>query len=231
VNVFLSYRRDDTRDLAGRIADRLRALRQVQRVFIDVDGIEPGVDFVAKLRGALSESQICVLLIGPKWHGPRGEGRGARIREDGDFVRLEAATALAIERKVLPVLANGAVMPGPGELPEDLQGLARINALSVRHEYFEHDMQLLIDTLLSRRKPGRLGAYLDRHPVPAGMLRALAGAAAALVLLVAGAAVHGALTQRSLEETLGGQAQVWLLILGFLTAGALAAFYSLGRRG
>ena len=42
MNVFISYRRSDTQDLAGRIADRIRAVPEVDHVFIDVDGIEPG---------------------------------------------------------------------------------------------------------------------------------------------------------------------------------------------
>ena len=231
MNVFISYRRSDTQDLAGRIADRLRAVPQVGRVFIDVVEIEAGADFVARLRSALAGSDVCVLLIGPNWRGQR-DGGNARLFEERDFVRLEAAAALGSERKVLPVLANGAAMPEPDALPEELKPLAQINALSIRHAYFDHDIELLIDALLSRKKPGSMGLYLKRHPVQAGALRGLGGVAAAVVLLFAGAAVHTAITQRSLEETLGGQAQVWLLIVAVLAiGGGTAVFNPLRRRG
>jgi hypothetical protein len=230
MNVFISYRRSDTQDLAGRLADRLRAVPQIGRVFIDVEDIEPGVDFVARLKGALAESDVCLLLIGPKWRGQHEDGTGARIFEERDFVRLEAAAALASERKVLPILANGAAMPEPEHLPEELRTLAHLNALSIRHTYFEHDIELLVDTLLSRRKPGRLGAYLKRHPMQAGLLRGVGGMLAGLVVLLAGAAVHGALTQRSLEESLNGPAQVYLLIAVVLAIGAGAAVFNPLRR-
>lgn len=231
MNVFISYRRSDTQDLAGRIADRIRAVPQVDRVFIDVDGIEPGADFASKIRTALADSAVCILLIGPQWRGVREQGEPARVFEDRDFVRLEAAAALASERKVLPVLANGASMPQAEELPEDLHRLPGINALSIRHMYFDHDIEYLIDVLLSRKKPGALSVYLKRHPFQAAALRALSGAFAALVLLVIGAAVHGSFTGRSLEETMGGPGQVWLLIVVLVVIGmAVVLLTRPGRR-
>lgn len=229
MNVFISYRRNDTQDLAGRIADRIRAVPQVDHVFIDVDGIEPGADFASKIRTALADSAVCILLIGPRWRGARADGGTPRIFEAQDFVRQEAAVALASERKVLPVLANSASMPQAEELPEDLQRLPSINALSIRHTYFDHDIEYLIDVLLSRKKPGTISAYLRRHPLQAVALRALAGACVALVLLVVGAAVHGSLTERSLEESMGGPGQVWLLIAGLLLIGMAVALLSRSR--
>ena len=229
MNVFISYRRSDTQDLAGRIADRIRAVPEVDHVFIDVDGIEPGADFSLKIQTALAESPVCILLIGPQWRGAHASDGTARIFEDRDFVRLEAA-ALASEQKVLPVLANGAPMPQAGELPEDLYRLPRINALSIRHSYFDHDIEYLIDILLSRKKPAKVTSYLRRHPFQAGLLRALAGACSALAILVIAAGMHGALTHRSLEESLGGAGQVWLLILGLLASGVLTALFIRPRR-
>jgi hypothetical protein len=231
MNVFISYRRDDTQDLAGRIADRIREVPQVDHVFIDVDGIEPGADFASKIQTALADSSVCILLIGPHWRGVREQGGTARIVEERDFVRQEAAAALASERKVLPVLVNGASMPQAEELPPDLQRLPSINALSIRHMYFERDIEYLIDVLLSRKKPGTLGAYLKRHPFQATIFRALAGACSALVLLVIGAAVHESLTDRSLAESMGGPGEVWLLIAGLLLSGmAVALLVRSGRR-
>jgi hypothetical protein len=230
MNVFISYRRRDTQDLAGRIADRLRAVPQIGQTFIDVDGIEPGTDFIARLKAALAESDVCLLLIGPDWRGQQGNAGGARILEGRDFVRLEAAAALASKRKILPVLANGATMPEPEQLPEELRPLTHLNALSIRHAYFEHDIEYLIDAVLSRRKPGRVGSYLKRHPIQAGLLRGVGGMLAGLLLLLAGAALHGSLTQRSLEESLHGPAQVWLLIAAVLAIGAGAAVLNPRRR-
>ena len=221
MNVFLSYRRSDTQDLAGRLADRLRATSGIGRVFIDVEEIAPGVDFEARIRNALAASDVCLVLIGSRWIGARDDGAG-RIFDERDFVRLEVSAALASGRRLLPVLANDGQMPQEVDLPEDLHGLPRINAISVRHAYFDHDMEYLVDTLFVRRKPGAIGAYFRRHPVHAGVARAVAGALASLALLVAGAALHGAVMRQSLQETLGGPAQVWLLVIAVIAGGALA---------
>jgi hypothetical protein len=47
--IFVSYRRQETRDLAGRLCDRLRDQFGESQVFIDVDAIEPGVDFAEEI--------------------------------------------------------------------------------------------------------------------------------------------------------------------------------------
>jgi TIR domain len=218
MNVFISYRRNDTQDLAGRIADRIRVVPQVQRVFLDVDGIDPGTDFAAKIRNALAESSVCIIVIGPHWRGA-GESGAPRIFDEHDFVRREAAAALLSENKILPVLANGATMPAADELPADLQRLAAINAVSIRHMSFDRDMDYLIDVLLSRKKPGALGAYLKQHPGQAAGLRALLGALASCAVLIVAAAAHRAVTGRSLDESLGGPGPVWLTIVLVLAAG------------
>jgi len=44
--IFISYRRDDTAPYAGRIYDRLTAHFGAGQVFMDIDHIEPGEDFV-----------------------------------------------------------------------------------------------------------------------------------------------------------------------------------------
>jgi hypothetical protein len=223
MNVFISYRRSDTQDLAGRLADRIRAVPQIQCVFMDVDDIAPGVDFPDRIQRALSESHACILLIGPQWLGRGASDQPARILEDRDFVRREAATALAGDRLVLPVLANGARMPQAEELPADLRRLPRINALSIRHVSFDRDVDHLIDVLLERQKPGALGTYLKQHPIQALAMRAAGGGLGAAVVLVFAAAIHGAITGLSLDEALGGQGQVWLLIVAVLVAGAVMA--------
>jgi TIR domain len=220
MKIFISYRRNDTQDLAGRIADRLRAVPQVKRVFIDVDGIEPGADFAAKIDAALDASEVCLLLIGPDWRGVIGPGE-ARISQEGDFVRQEVAAALSRHRRILPILANGASMPQAGELPESLGRLPAINALSVRHTYFDHDFAYLLDVLLARGHRRKPNAYFRQHPIQALVLRGALGVVSAALLLVALAAIHGSITGRSLEETLGGPGQVWLLIAGSILGGVL----------
>lgn len=229
-NVFVSYRRADTRDLAGRLADRLRASPGIGEVFIDVAGIEPGADFPTRIESALADSEVCLVVMGSEWVGPRGPNGGARIKDEGDFVRLEVRSALGGQSRVLPILAHGARMPGPEELPEEIRALTRINAVTIRHDSFDRDTAYLIDVILKRRKPSSLSAYLRRHPVQAALLRALAGFGIAGFALVLAAAVQNAATGKSLDQLLGGSGPVLLVIVLVLAVGTVLPLM-IGRTG
>jgi hypothetical protein len=231
-NVFISYRRDDVRDFTGRIVDRLRGpdaqKEGIGKVFFDVDTIEPGADFKAKIEGELKQCEFCLLIIGANWLG-KGGGGEARIKQDRDFVRLEAREALSGEIKVLPVLANEATMPQPEDLPEDLASLPRINAVSVRSDSFDRDADYLIDIILKRKKPGSFQAYLNRHPLQAGLLRGAIGFVIALFILILGAALQQAATGKALDQVLGGAGPVLLLVIAVLAVGTALPFLT-GRR-
>ena len=56
-----------------------------------------------------------------------------------DFVRMEIATALKRDIRVIPVLLDGVVMPPSTDLPDDLKPLVRRNALPVRDTGFDDD--------------------------------------------------------------------------------------------
>lgn len=229
-NVFISYRRADTGDLAGRLAERLRESPGIGEVFMDVAGIEPGTDFASSIERALSRSDVCLVLIGGAWTGPapRDDAGRTRIHDDDDFVRFEVRAALARGTRVLPILAHGANMPGTAVLPDDIQALSRLHAVTVQHDSFDRDADYLIDVVLQRRKPTTFGAYLKRHPVQATVLRVAAGCAVAVVALVLGAALLNAATGKSLDQFIG-TGPVLLLIFVMLGAGALLPFL-IGRR-
>src|SRR4051812_33687877 len=125
MKVVLSYRRSDSLGATGRIFDRLVRHYGNQSVFMDVDGIPFGVDFRKHIIKELSECDVLLVIIGPRWFG---EGKHQRIHDEGDFVRIEVETALQRGVLVVPVLVDGAAMPQAGQLPETLQDLAFRNA-------------------------------------------------------------------------------------------------------
>jgi hypothetical protein len=90
--ICISYRRDDAPGYAGRLYDRLTAHFGAARVFMDVQGIEPGVDFVDAIERALGSCKILIVLIGKDWLAVDSAGR-RRLDDPADFVRLETATA------------------------------------------------------------------------------------------------------------------------------------------
>jgi TIR domain len=145
--VFISYRRQETSGLAGRLYDRLAARFGEDQVFMDVDTIALGVDFAEVITQAVSTCEVLLAVIGPHWLTATDQEGQRRLDDPDDIVRLEIAAALERNIRVIPILVEGAVMPRQQELPDSLAGLARRNALSLRHESFRSDADRLVAEL------------------------------------------------------------------------------------
>ncbi len=146
-NIFISYRREDSAGHTGRLFDRLREHFGKDHVFMDVAGIEPGVDFVEAIDQAVGSCDAFIVVIGKQWlNVTDAEGR-RRIDNPEDFIRLELATALRRNIRVIPVLVQGAVAPSSGNLPEDLKKLSRLQAHEISDNRWDYDVGTLIETL------------------------------------------------------------------------------------
>ncbi len=176
--IFVNYRRDDTLAAAGRLHDRLAQAFGRRNIFMDVDHIPAGVDFVGWLENQVASCDVFLTVIGPGWIEARdAEGR-RRIDVSGDFVAVEIAAALARDIRVIPVLIDGAPMPRADELPEPLKPLARRNAVEVRNSQFGRDADLLVTKIRDALKSSATTAMPS---VP----WAWVGATAASVLAIA----------------------------------------------
>lgn len=172
--IFISYRRDDAAGHAGRLADNLVERFGRNRIFRDIDNIEPGEDFVTKIENAVGSCDILLAVIGRTWLSPNGSGR---LDNPNDFVRLEIATALRRDIRVIPVLVQRASMPKPEDLPDDLDSLTRRNAVELTDQRWPSDVEQLISVmeriLAQRGKAGPgVGETVEDVPVdkpdPAG---------------------------------------------------------------
>src|SRR5437764_8868699 len=65
--IFLSYRREDTAPYARSLRSQLRGRIPDARIFLDLDSIEPGLDFAEVIRKALDSCTVLVALIGRQW--------------------------------------------------------------------------------------------------------------------------------------------------------------------
>ena len=120
--VFISYRRDDSAGYAHAIHSQLVQHFSKDQVFMDVDTVELGVDFVRAIEKAVGECDVLVALIGKRWVG--GEPGGtSRLDNTKDYVRLEVSTALARDIRVIPVLVDGMTMPNEDSLPSPVQSI------------------------------------------------------------------------------------------------------------
>ncbi|MEM1151436.1 MAG: toll/interleukin-1 receptor domain-containing protein [Pseudomonadota bacterium] len=198
--IFISYRRDDSGFAADRVhEDALDFVDEPSDVFMDIDGIPPGVDFVDHINEKVGQCDVLFALIGRDWLDVRDAHTGARRLDDpGDFVRAEIAAALGRGVPVVPILLGGATMPEAEDLPDDLKPLARRNAVNLGRASFKHDMEQLMAGLgLSKKRSsgsggGALMGWL------AGLVTVGALAAAGYVLLpMLGVSLPGSSEPRS----------------------------------
>src|SRR5215470_6119811 len=162
--VFISYRRQESSDFAGRLYDRLADRFGEGQVFMDVDAIEPGVDFAEEISRAVAACKVLLAIIGPDWLATTDERGCRRLDDPDDIVRLEIEAALARDVRVIPILVEGAVMPGRQDLPESLAGLARRHALFIRHESFRSDAGRLVTAIERVLTPGPSAATVPSAP-------------------------------------------------------------------
>jgi hypothetical protein len=161
--VFISYRRDDSAGHTGRVHDRLEYELGSGLLFMDVDSIPLGVNFIKILRDEVAKCEVLLAVIGPNWLNAHDEQGRRRLDDPHDFVRIEIATALQRDITVIPILLDGAPIPKSHQLPKDLRELAVRNGLEIRHASFHSDMEKLIRTL--KRPSGRDDAP-TAAPVP-----------------------------------------------------------------
>jgi len=143
--IFISYRRDDSADVTGRINDRLRTHFAKDEIFTDVDNIPFGADFRSHIDEAVSQCQVLLAIIGRNWLTQKNARGGLRLHDQADFVRVEIESALRRKIPVIPLLVHGIEMPPVDALPESIQDLAFRNGVAIRRDPdFHSDMDRLI---------------------------------------------------------------------------------------
>lgn len=145
--IFISYRREDSQYQADRLYEALKqyVIDPKRDIFIDVDNIPVGVDFVDHLESQVAQCDILLAIIGPGWLTAKNAATGMRRLDDPkDFVRIEIAAALLRGIPVAPVLLDGTPFPAEYELPDDLKPLVRRNGADVRRVSFDVDVRRLI---------------------------------------------------------------------------------------
>ena len=156
--IFINYRRADTRWAASRLYDELGRRFGHDRLFMDVDSIPAGADFVDHLHRHVDQCAAVLVLIGRDWLTLANDDGVRRIDDADDFVTLEIARALERDIPVIPVLVDGADPPLAGDLPAALQPLCRRQAVRIDHETYRGDFDQIAAAVAPfagrRRRPG-----------------------------------------------------------------------------
>ena len=144
MQIFISYRRQDCSASAGRVSDRLRERFSLKRIFIDVDKLGPGDNFVDEIERSLGSCDVLIAVIGKCWLDATDKDGKRRLDNSEDYVRIEIARALQRGIPVIPVLVDDASMPNSQDLPKDLKPLSHLQALKVSQDRFRSDSEPLI---------------------------------------------------------------------------------------
>ena len=186
--------------------DALAARFGTENVFMDIDTIDLGADFVNVITEAVASCDVLIALIGRQWLNAADTEGWRRLDKPDDFVRLELEAGLNSDVYVIPACVQGAAQPSAEELPEALASLARRHGTDLRDIGWHDDVKRLVERLdrLAREQADRdagtgpATAVADaRTPrFDKGLLRSrnvlvafgllLAGAATAAILLSRG---------------------------------------------
>lgn len=146
--IFIGYRRGADNAAAGRLLDRLQTEFDDAQVFMDVDDIPPGIDFVDYLEMTLATCSAMIVVIGEGWRAAI-----PRLHDPNDFVRREIETALARRGlRVIPLLIDDTEMPSPDELPSSLHQFTRRNGIRLRYEDFDAIVERRLMPILRKKR-------------------------------------------------------------------------------
>ena len=146
--IFISYRVQDTAGETGRLADALKQHFADDQLFMDIENLEPGADFTQAIDHSLGICEVMLVVIGPRWTGPR-EGKPSRIYEEDDWVRQEVSTALRRNVRVVPLLVDGGTLPPAEDLPPELQPLLKRQCMEISNKRWRYDTEQLAAFLVN----------------------------------------------------------------------------------
>lgn len=155
MTVFISYRRADTQQAAGRLYGQLAQRFGEPNVVIDIATDQIGRDYRQVIYDELDRASVVLALIGQDFL--EGEA-GRRIHEEHDLVRLELAKALELQLPIVPVLIDGARLPTPSALPDDIAEIVFRGGVDVTHTRFQGDADYLADRIAHLVQPVTLSS-------------------------------------------------------------------------
>lgn len=157
-DIFISYRRKDGATAARLLSDALER-RQVS-VFFDRESIEAG-NFDDALRDNLDAARNVIIVVSQEMfsRGLLADGTYDKSAVENDWVYKEIQISLEAGKNIIPIFVNG-VDGFPSNLPAQIAGVSRKDALKLNHEHFDAEMAKLISRLITPRHR-LLAAYLE----------------------------------------------------------------------
>ena len=161
---------------AGRLHESLSVRFGSAAIFRDKDSIGGGKDWIDAIQQNLKADGVVLVLIGDEWAMAADANGKRRLDDPADWNRVEIEEALRLARTVVPVLVDKAEMPGAADLPDPLKPLARCNAVRLRDDDWDADIE-------------RLARMLAQHGVTAQEARPAKRSRTALAAMIGAALV------------------------------------------
>lgn len=159
--IFVSYRREKSADITGRIRHDLVEVFGQNQVFNDVYSVRRGQNFRDAMARSINRCKVYLIVMGPEWVSVKDDEGGRRIDNEDDNVRIELETAMARkELPIIPLFVGGAKMPRKEELPEALKGFVYYNGMRIGtgRDYDRDIADLVMEIeghgVKRRRRPG-----------------------------------------------------------------------------
>lgn len=136
INVFISYRRKDSKANARSL---YQALKDDFEVFFDIDkenSISYGQNFPERIEKGIKDTDVFIPIIGKEF-ALELDNR----KDKHDWVLEEILAAKKLEKKFLPLFIDGAGMPNDGELAENVDFVRAIDTFNLSHDKFEQDIE------------------------------------------------------------------------------------------
>ena len=133
LKVFISYRRADSEDFAGRLYDKL--VDEYAKVFFDTeDGIGAGERFLKVIVNNIEDADVFLMLV-----GKQSEQEFKKRENQDDYVLKEILQAKASNCKIIPVLLNG--VEGINYLPKELSFIRELSYYEFSHTKFSLNLE------------------------------------------------------------------------------------------
>jgi hypothetical protein len=139
-HIFICYRREDTRWVAGRIYDCLIRKFGKDAIFRDIESTPIGIDYRQHIDSVLQQCSVVLVIVGDKWLSEH------RIDNPDDLMRIEIEIALQRTIPVIPLFVQGTTITAEN-LPVSMKGLLSRQGMHITDEYFPMQMDYLINVL------------------------------------------------------------------------------------
>jgi len=141
--VYISYRSSDA-DAVQRIVTRcLQTYGPHSLILHPEDSCPEDTRIERHIDDMIHTASTVLLVIGPNWAGIDEFGR-FKLSSADIPIAPEVKAALRSDKQVIAVLVNGATMPEPELVPEDMQRLFAIPVIEISEENFRADLNKLV---------------------------------------------------------------------------------------